>query len=445
MIDEFKNVKNVHFIGIGGIGVSAIARMFLAEGKKVSGSDVVESEITKALGKLGAKIFIGQKSENLPKNTDLVIYTIAITKENPEFAEAVKRKIPKKSYPEILEIVSKNKYTIAVAGTHGKTTTTAMIAKILMDSGKDPMVIVGSLLDADKMRNERGQMRTNFISGRSKYLVVEACEYRRSFLHIHPTILVITNIDNDHLDYYKDLKSIQKAFSEFVAKVPKNGYLVTNVTDKIIRPAIKSAKCKVVDYAQFKVDNLKLKVYGSHNRMNAEAGLAVAHILEIDNKKAKSSLEGFSGTWRRFDFKGKTKGGALVYDDYGHHPTEIGATLYGAREAFPDKKITLVFQPHLYSRTKEHFDEFVKVLAHADSIILAPIYGAREVFDASVSSQKLAEKVSTRNKNVHYIEKFEDIVIELNKTKNKKDLILVTGAGNINEVSEKLVHKVKSL
>ncbi len=435
MADEFKNIKNVHFIGIGGIGVSAIARMFLADGKKVSGSDVFESEITIALQKLGAEIFIGQKVENLPKNTDLVIYTIAITKENPEYTEAVRRKIPRKSYPEILEIISKNKYTIAVAGTHGKTTTTAMIAKLLIDAGKDPMVILGSLFDADKMR-------TNFVAGKGKFLVVEACEYRRSFLKIHPTILVITNVDNDHLDYYKDLKAIQKAFSEFVALVPKNGYLVTNATDKIVRPAIKSAKCKVVDYTQFKVENLKLKVFGQHNRMNAQAGLAVAHILEIEKKKADVSLESFSGTWRRFEYKGKTKNGALVYDDYGHHPTEIGATISGAREAFPNKKITLVFQPHLYTRTKDHLDEFVKVLSHADNIILAPIYGAREKFDNSISSQKLTEKVSTRNKNVLHFETFEEIISELNRTKGKKDLILVMGAGNINEVSEGLVRKV---
>lgn len=430
MVEEFKSVKSVHFIGIGGIGVSAIARMFLVEGKKVSGSDVAESEITESLTRLGAKIFFGQKAENIPDSTDLVVYTIAITKDNPEFDEAVKRKILKKSYPQILEIVSKNKYTIAVSGTHGKTTTTAMIAKILLDAKKDPTVIVGSMLKDSK---------SNFIAGAGKYLVVEACEYRRSFLSIHPTILVITNIDNDHLDYYKDVKAIQKAFSEFVSLIPKNGYLVTNVSDKMIRPAIKSAKCKVVDYAQFKVDNLELKVFGSHNRMNAQAGLAVAHILEIEKKKAEASLSSFSGTWRRFEYKGKTKNGALVYDDYGHHPTEIGATISGAREAFLDKKITVVFQPHLFSRTKEHFEDFVKVLAHADSVILAPIYAAREKFDETVSSQKLAEKVLTRNKNVKHFEKFEEIVAEL-KSRGKNDLILVMGAGNITEVADKLIN-----
>ncbi len=436
---DLAKVKKAHFIGIGGIGISAVARMFLLEKKEVSGSDTAESEITRELQKLGVKMFVGQRKENLPKKADLVIYTIAIPKTNPEYAEAVHLGIPMKSYPEMLEQLSDGKFTIAVAGTHGKTTTTAMIASVLIDAKLDPTVIVGSLLNAEHTQNKHKAVQTNFVAGHSKYFVVEACEYRRSFLHIHPTILVITNIDTDHLDYYKDLGEIEKAFGELAVKVPKNGYIVTNITDRNIRPAIKNAKAKIVDYAEFRKKDIQLKVPGAHNRENAAAALAVAHILEIEKKKAVKSLEDFQGTWRRFEYKGKMKNGAMVYDDYGHHPTEIAATLAGAREAYPDKKITIVFQPHLFSRTREHFNDFAKVLSHADRSVLAPIYAAREPFDKSVSSEKLILKVKERNKHALYFETFEGIVAELEKSSSKKDLIIVMGAGDITKLSDSLV------
>lgn len=422
-------VKTVHFIGIGGIGISAIARMELLSGVRVSGSDVSASEITVELEKLGAKITIGQEAKNIPKNVDLVVYTIAITKDNPEFAEALRREVIMKSYPEMLEEISRDKYTVAISGTHGKTTTTAMIAKLLIDAKLDPTVIVGSILKDTK---------SNFIAGKSKYFVVEACEYRRSFLNIHPTILVITNIDNDHLDYYKDLTAIQKAFAEMVAKVPKNGYIVTNATDKNIRPALKEAKGKVVDYAEFRSKALKLQVPGAHNRENAVAALAVAHILEIEKKKAVTSVENFSGTWRRFEYKGKTKKGILVYDDYGHHPTEIAATLSGARELFPKQKIRVVFQPHLFSRTKLLFKEFVGAFSFADEVLLLPIYPAREPFDPSISSEMLSDAIKEKHKPSHSFESFEAVEKYLTETAKKGDVVITMGAGDVHKVAERL-------
>ena len=405
----FKKIKNVHFIGIGGIGISAIARMFLLEGKIISGSDMSDSKIIEELRSAGAKIKIGHSEKNLPKELDLVIYTIAITDENPELKEAKRRGIKCITYPQALNEISKEKYTIAISGTHGKTTTTAMIAKIMIDAGLDPTVIVGSLLKSDKIPEvspqgaKRGEVspreffQTNFIAGKSKYLVVEACEYRRSFLNIEPDIAVITNIDNDHLDYYKDIKDIQSAFGEFTEKVPEKGYIVCDEKDKLVTQAVNNAKAKIVFSNQF-TGNLKLKIPGEHNIKNAQKALAVANILKISPSTSLRALNEFNGTWRRFEFKGETDCGTLVYDDYGHHPTEIKATLKGAREFFKGKKITAVFQPHLFSRTKLLLNDFAQSFKDADEIILAPIYPAREAFDPTISSDILTEKIREHNR-----------------------------------------------
>ncbi|TSC67787.1 MAG: murC [Parcubacteria group bacterium Gr01-1014_73] len=383
---NFKKIKQVYFIGIGGIGISAIARMFLLEGKSVSGSDAAESEVTVELQKLGVKISIGQRAGNIPTDCDLVIYTIAVPPDNPEFAEAKKRGILMMSYSEALGLISKDKYTIAVSGTHGKTTTTAMIAKIMIDAGLDPTVIVGSLI------KDAAGNRTNFIAGKSEYLVVEACEYKRSFLNINPKIVVITNIDADHLDYYKDIDGVVKGFSEFAVKAPKDGFVVTDTKDKNIKLALKKVVCQIVDYKNLPPEAAqpragKLQVPGKHNIENAKAALAVAKLLGIDVAIAQSALSGFRGSWRRFEFRGKAKNGALVYDDYGHHPTEILATLAGARELFPKGKIVVVFQSHLYSRTKDHIKAFGKCFKDADEVVVLPIYPAREKDPGDINSE----------------------------------------------------------
>ncbi len=419
---EFDSVKKVYFLGIGGIGVSAIARMFLLEGKEVFGSDTSASEIIKELEVAGAKIFIGQDISHIPDDTDLVVYTIAIPHFAPDFFVSVKKKFKNViSYPEALEIISKNKYTIAISGTHGKTTTTAMVAKILIDAGFDPTVIVGSIL---------ADVHTNFIAGKSKYLVVEACEYQRSFLKIHPTIVGITTIDNDHLDYYKDENDIENAFSEFA------GMATETIVADMSSPKILNVTAgkNTSDSAKFYDAEMKLKVPGEHNRRNASIALAIADHLGIPKEIAIKSLESFSGTWRRFEYKGKTKTGAVVYDDYAHHPTEIAATLSGAREMFPEKKITIVFQPHLYSRTKLLFADFAKALGEADDVILLPIYAAREEKDETVSSKLLAAEIEKKNPNVIYSESFEDAASHLLQ-KNENDAVMTMGAGDVYKIS----------
>ena len=437
---NFRKTKTIYFIGIGGIGISAVARMFLLEGKKVSGSDVAEGEVTDGLREAGAEIFIGQKAENIPTDCDLVIYTIAVTPDNPEFVEAERRGIPMMSYPEALGEISRDKFTIAVSGTHGKTTTTALIAKILMEAGLDPTVIVGSFLQGSTLGRKKGRtFKTNFISGRGKYFVVEACEYRRSFLHLLPRVLVLTNIDADHLDYYKDMNDIISAFNELATKVPKSGFVVSDVKDKNIKLAIKNLSCKIVDYKKLKIENCKLKIPGQHNILNAHAALAVAKILGIDEKSALKSLENFSGAWRRFEYCGKAKNGALVYDDYGHHPTEIIATLSGARELFPKQKIIVVFQPHLYSRTKDHLKAFGKCFRDASEVILLPIYPARERNPGNINSEMVVAEIKKNNQTAFFAKDFADAASRAVSLTKAGDLVLTLGAGETNKVADMLV------
>ena len=427
-----KDAKKIHFIGIGGIGISAIAKMLLIEGKTVSGSDMSDSKVIKELRDNGANIVIGHSDKNISDDIDLVIYTIAINETNPELKEVRNRKIECLTYPQTLHELSKDKFTIAVSGTHGKTTTTAMIAKIMIEAELDPTVIVGSLL-------KNAESNTNFIAGKSKYLVVESCEYRKSFLNIEPTIAVVTNIDNDHLDFYKDINDIQNAFGEFLSKVPKNGYVVCDPKNKTVKPVLDKITGKIVDSKDFFDKELKLKVPGEHNKSNASMAFAVAHLLGIDKKKAEKSLETFSGTWRRYEYKGETKNGVIVYDDYGHHPTEIKATLKGTREMFPDKKITVVFQPHLYSRTKILLNDFAVAFKDADKVLLAPIYAAREAFDPSISSEILAENIEG-GKTTSFSD-FEQIEKYLRENLEKGEILMTVGAGDIFKIGEKILNE----
>jgi UDP-N-acetylmuramate--alanine ligase len=431
MAIDFSKFKKVHFIGIGGIGISAIARMMHLEGKEVTGSDRDHSEVTHELEKLGIKVVIGQEADNIEPKTDLVIYTVAIPEDNPELMKAHELGIETITYPQALGAISEQKYTIAISGAHGKTTTTAMLAKVLMDAKLDPTVVVGSFLKDAK---------SNFVAGKGEYLVAEACEYKRSFLNLSPRVLVITNIDDDHLDYYKDIEDIKSAFVEMIGKIPKDGHLVCDLEQPHIADVARKATCNVVDYELFGNMNLELQVPGDHNLSNAAAVLAVADILHIPRKQAEQSLKAFSGTWRRFEYKGTTKTGALVYDDYGHHPTEVRATLKGARSMFPGKRITVVFQPHLYSRTKQHLHEFAKAFTDADNVILAPIYPAREPFDSTISSDMVALEIV---KHGGIANAFADLnAVELHARKelgSDKDVLITMGAGDIYKIGEKLV------
>lgn len=428
---NLSGVTRVYFLGIGGIGVSAIARMMLLQGKSVAGSDTALSEVTEELAKLGARIDHGQAADLIPPDTELVIYTIAISHYAPHILEAVKaRGIPALSYPETLGLLSKDMFTIAVSGTHGKTTTTAMIAKVLMDAGKDPTVIVGSLLK---------EAKSNFIAGKSDILVVEACEYRRSFLNLHPSIAVITNIDNDHLDYYKDMADIESAFAAFAGQVKPEGFVVCNPAYSPVRRAVAGASVKVVDYTNCRQDVPMLAVPGMHNRDNASVALAVADVLGIPKETAQKSLSSFAGTWRRFEYKGMLRSGAKLYDDYGHHPSEIRATLEGAREVFQDKRLIVVFQPHLFSRTKLLLEEFAVSFSNADQVIFAPIYPAREVFDPTVSSDMLAERAQESGTNAIALPDFESIEKWLQENTRESDVVLTMGAGDVYKVGERLL------
>jgi UDP-N-acetylmuramate--alanine ligase len=278
---------------------------------------------------------------------------------------------------------------------------------------------------------------SNFVPGKSRYFVAEACEYKKSFLNLYPDIAVITNIDNDHLDYYKNIKNIQKAFREFANRLGEGGYLVCNPKSPRLNPVIKNAKYKIIDYSKFPRD-LNLKIPGSHNLDNAQAALAVAEILKIKRPVAKKSLESFSGTWRRFEYKGKTKSGALVYDDYAHHPTEIKATLAGAREVFSGKRIFCIFQPHLYSRTKLLAKDFSESFGDADAVAIAEIYAARETDPGNVSSADLVKKISSRHGNVMRADTFAVAADFVTRNAEKGDVIFTMGAGDIHKVGELL-------
>ncbi len=424
----FKKYKKIHFIGIGGIGVSALARMMILIGKRVIGSDQSNSLVTQKIEELGGKILIGHQTSNLLEDTDLLIYSPAINKDNPELIKAKKLNIPCYSYPQALGLISKKKYTIAISGTHGKTTTTAMLADIFIQAEKDPTVVVGSFLNKQK---------ENFILGQSRYFIVEACEYKKSFLKLRPNILIITNIEADHLDYYGRLNKIIKAFAKLIKKVPEDGYIIANLNDENIQQALKIAKskAKIIDYSENDL-KIKLKIPGKHNLANAQAGFCAAQALGINQKYILEALKEFSGTWRRFEYKGKTEQKALIYTDYAHHPTEIKATLAAAREKYPDKKIIAVFQPHLYSRTKLLLNDFAQSFDQIDKIIVTDIYAAREKIDKSIHSQDLVEKIGEK---AEYISDFDEIVEKVNKQADENTLILILGAGDIYLLADKLV------
>jgi UDP-N-acetylmuramate--alanine ligase len=435
MINGLKKVKSVHFIGIGGIGISAIARMMLLEGKVVTGSDRSTSKVTEELCKAGAKIMIGQRAENIPKHSEFVVYTVAVSEDNPELVEAKRRGLPTLSYPQTLEEISREKFTIAVSGTHGKTTTTSMIAKVMIDGGLDPTVIVGSLMKLP----DGGE--SNYIAGRSKYLVVEADEYKKSFHNLYPTILVINNLDLDHLDFYKDLSDIQDSFRTLALRVPSEGLVITDLSKTNVLPVLRGVRARVIDYHPYLDPKLKLNLPGLHNRSNAAVALALAEVLGIERDLARKSLESYEGTWRRFEFKGEMPKGALVYDDYAHNPQKLEAAIQGAREAFPNKKLIVVFQPHLFSRTKFLFQGFVKALRQADVVIISKIYPAREEFDPTISSPMLATALEGEKVEASALDSFPEIKeLVQEKYDSGGNLILILGAGDINELGEGLVH-----
>ncbi len=430
----FDSIHTVHFVGIGGIGVSAVARLMLSRGVLVTGSDRDSSLITEKLRESGATIFIGHDARHVPDDCDLVVYSPAVSVTNPELRLARKKGIATHSYPEVLGMISRGMRTVAVSGTHGKTTTTAMIAEVLIAAQKSPTVIVGSLLKSG----------TNFVHGGSDIFVVEACEYKRSFLNLSPEILVITNIDNDHLDYYKDISDIQSAFRELAIKVPAGGFIIADMSDENTKNALVGVKATVIDYSlRSSTPKLELSVLGEHNMRNAKAALVVAQVLGVLKEDAVVALNRFQGTWRRMEFNGVMASGAIVYDDYAHHPTEIKATLQGFRAKFSDARILVVFQPHLYSRTKLLLNDFAGSFTDANEVIVAPIYAARETPDPEISAEILAQAIADHQKvaglRVWAMSDFPAIETYLRDTAQKGDIIITMGAGDIFKVGEALL------
>ena len=428
--------NGVHFIGIGGIGVSALARYYLKKSHKITGSDLVSSEITQTLKKLGARIFIGKhKVRNLPKDVDLVVYSPAVTPTNPEFKEAKRKKIKTLSYPQALGELTKKHYTIAVSGTHGKSTTTCMVGLLLAKAGFDPTVIVGT-----KIKEFGG---TNCRVGKSQYLVIEADEHMASFLNYWPKIIVLTTIEADHLDYYKNFKNYISTFKKYIEHLSKDGVLVINKDDKNIRQLTVNRKKKTKYYLlkQPEADKLKkvLKIPGEHNISNALAALSVARILKIPDKVSFKALSKYKGCWRRFEIL-KTKPFILI-SDYGHRPTEIKVTLKAAREKYPKRKIWCIFQPHQYQRTYYLFKDFVKVLSEApvDKLIITDIYDVagreEKEIKEKVNSKKIVKAIN--KPSVIYLPK-DEIVDYLKKNLKGGEVLIIMGAGDIYRLNEKL-------
>ncbi|HMP85561.1 MAG TPA: UDP-N-acetylmuramate--L-alanine ligase [Candidatus Paceibacterota bacterium] len=472
------NYKKIHFIGIGGIGMSALARLFKSFCLEVSGSDSSNSEITKDLSSEDIKISIGHNAKNISADTECIVYTLAISQDNPEFLEAKKRKIPMYTYAQMLGYVSAGMYTIAISGTHGKTTTTAMTYYALKESGIKPNLIVGSLI----FENNK---KTNFVSGKDNFFVVEACEYKKSFLNLSPTILAITNIEADHLDFYKDLEDVKSAFMQMADLVPEEGAIICDFEDKNVKEIIEkhgifkkdlnlsvnknktdtenseiNGKC--INFRDYIKDVPELFVIGDHNIRNASISLAVAYFLNfkfsqkiesdfyLNYEKAKTGLQNFRGTWRRMEFRGKNQNGAIIYDDYGHHPTEIRATLLALTQKFPDKNLKVFFQPHLYSRTKNLFDDFVKVFNEffgensviknsqesvrknkKNKLFILPIYAAREENDPEISAEKLADEIF----GAVALKDFSQAKEEIFKA-DSSDVVLSLGAGDVYQILE---------
>lgn len=420
---------NIHCIGIGGVGVSAIARFFKHRGVQVSGSDASMSPVVKGLREEGVGVTVGHAAENVPTDTDIVVHSIAVPHENPELARARAEDIPTITYPQALGLISQDMHTLAVSGTHGKTTTTAMLADIFADSSLDPTIIVGSLLK---------DSHSNFVPGSDGLFVVEACEYKRSFHELRPDTLIITNIDTDHLDYFEDLADVQSAFKALADGLPEDSAVICNPTSENTSPAVADTPASVTDYTKI---NLKgeLQVFGAHNRENAKAAVSAATHIGVDEGVAEEAICNFTGTWRRAQKKGETGSGAVVYDDYGHHPTEIKSTLEGFQKRFPDRKLIVVFQPHLYSRTKKLLDDFAGSFAAADTVLVLPIYAAREAPDTGISSEVLAEKLKQSHENVQFIDSFSAVESVVRDMADENSVILTQGAGDVYEVADALV------
>jgi len=451
---NFLRVKRLHFVGIGGIGMSGLAELLKSVGLEVTGSDLSVGETAERLMSLGIKVHRGHQAENM-SGADVVVYSSAVNESNPEVAAARSAGIPVIKRAEMLGEVMRVKRGIAIAGTHGKTTTTSMTGAILVAAGLDPTIIVGG-----RMR-EVGTARL----GRGEYLVAEADEFDRSFLALSPMLAVVNNIDLEHLDTYRDLADIQETFARFARNVPFFGAAILGLDDpnvQEIRPLVSrrvvtfgltpqadvTARDLVLDRTGSRVvatagrdfmGSVALKVPGLHNVKNALGALAVARELSIPFGIAARALEAFSGVIRRFEKKGE-KGGVVVIDDYAHHPTEVAATLAAARQSYPDRRVVALFQPHLYSRTKDFAASFGAAFLNADVLLVTPIYGSREAPREGVTGALVADAAAARgHRSVRYIADRADIGRALEEETKEGDLLLTMGAGDVNQFGEEFL------
>jgi UDP-N-acetylmuramate--alanine ligase len=453
---DIKN-KKIHFVGIGGIGMSGLAHILLSRGYRVSGSDAKENEITTKLATEGAEIHIGHAAENVA-DADIVVVTAAVKGKNPELAEAKKKKLKVLRRSQLLGILMAEKKGIAVAGTHGKTTTSTMLSLVLEDAALDPTMIIGG-----EVKNIGG----NAKDGAGEWVVAEACEYERSFLDLHPFAAIITNIEEDHLDCYDGLKDIMATFEKFITQIDKKGFLVLSADDANTLKAGRKYPGKIITYtvngvkADFTAKNTRtengetyfevwqgqeclgnftLRVPGIHNVANALAVIAVATEVGVYPDRIKETLRDFSGTKRRFEIKGE-KDGVLVIDDYAHHPTEIQATLAGLANFYPGQKSWVVFQAHQYSRTHHLLSDFARSFRQAGQVIIPEIYEARDTEEdkKSVNCQILAEAINKVSGNAVCIPEFPKVLEYLKKNVKKGDIVITIGAGPVYQIGEEFL------
>ena len=456
MKNEIQPNSHIYFIGIGGISMSGLAEILKDRGCRVSGTDIKESDVTKHLESLGITIHYGHRAENITDDIDLVVYTAAIHPGNPELEAAKEKQIPLMDRARLLgHIMEEYQYSVAVAGTHGKTTTTSMVSEILLEAEKDPTITVGGILPA---------IHSNVKIGHSPYFVAEACEYFDSFLQFTPLVGVILNVEADHLDYFKTLDNIRRSFHAFAQRIPAGGLLVLNASIAHPEELEENLHCSVETFGlkenacwqarnivhepngknSFDVyyqgefyTSVHLDIPGKHNITNALAAVASAHFLDIPAEVCARGLSRFTGVNRRFQRKGE-KRGIVVIDDYAHHPTEIMATLSAARNV-RHNKLWCVFQPHTYSRTKNLFDEFGRAFGDADEIIVADIYAARETDDGTISAAMLAERIVKEGGNARYVGDFAAIRQHLETHCRTGDLLLTVGAGDVYKIGEEFL------
>ena len=448
----------VHFVGIGGIGMSAIAKVMLEEGHEVSGSDLKLSPITDALSRIGAIIFQGHSEDNLGR-VDLVVVSSAVSEANPELQAARERRVTVVKRAEMLGRLMKQRAGIAIAGTHGKTTTSALIAHTLEKAGLDPTILVGG---------EMLDIGSNAKLGKGRYLVAEADEFDGSFLHLEPQIAVVTNVEPEHLDYYKSFNQAVDAFHQFIESVPEDGQVIICGDDPQLNLIKGYSKATVSTYGfgegadwratsmnkmasgsfEFDVEHrgsayrrFRIGITGEHNVLNALAAVVVNSIIGIAPEITGTALASFRGVKRRFEIKGEMDG-IIIVDDYAHHPTEIRATLKAAKERFGDNRIVAVFQPHTYSRTKFLFQEFTFCFGDADEVIITDTYAAREKDEWGISSADLADAL--HHSNVRYIASLQDAAQTISHELNQGDVLITIGAGDVHRVGEKVMEELKA-